>query len=405
VYSCPPRPTRPLARPGSHRSRTKSDPPRSMERCGRSLARAAAVGLLLGATVADGDSTCEQVNAMVGRLNPGFWAPSYVFRSLDVRPGAIHPPNLTRATRGAELVGACDASRFRADSFAWQKPTSDGGDWIATTTEKPMQISINGVPCPLTGIAVTTLGWPSLRLQFSDCPRKTAVEVPLVNVTTGGLKLVHWMCKVAYDSQLCQEAANKLPKSQASTVWPTQEFLDLSPLIEAASKGAARMQVYDNCYESLDWFVINTPVGIPFEEFQMLLALNTVLAPTVFSQVQLQASLVVETVCFPDCVGRLPDECTKKVSAAAAQSAGASAHEDETWEDFVEKLQDPSVQPWSLAIFGLCFLAGSVGACRVMNCFTDPPKKPERRIKQVAVVYHDVPEVSQSFFSSMGFAR
>merc|ERR1712190_589110 len=107
-----------------------------------------------------------------------------------------------------------------------------------------------------------TLGWPSLRLQFEECPRKTAVELPLVNASTNGLKLVHWMCKVAYDSQLCTRAASKLTSAGSTTAWGSQELLDLSQLVEAASQGATRMQIYNSCFENLDWFVVSTPLGI-----------------------------------------------------------------------------------------------------------------------------------------------
>jgi len=305
---------------------------------------------------------------------------------------------LTRSAGSVELLGACDSSRFRADSFIWQKPTSDGGDWIATTAAKPMQISIDGVPCPLTGLAVTTLGWPSLRLQFEKCPRKTAVEVPLVNASTNGIKLVHWMCKVAYDSELCRQAASKLTATSSVAQWPTQELLDLSQLASVASHGATRMQIYNSCFENLDWFVISTPLGIDSSEFEMLLALKSVLAPTLQTSVRIAANIVVETVCTPDCSGRMAEQCSSKapVVAAAAPSAKDDAYD---FYDFMETLQEKDVKPWLAFLLISFFLVGAGAACSCMSAFSTPAKKPERRIKQVSVVYHDVPEANDSFFS------
>lgn len=361
------------------------------------------VGLIVPLRSGAADGSCSALDDMMARLNPGFWAPSFVFRSLKVRPGAIHPPNITRHTRDVELTGACDPSLFRADSFEWRRPTSDGGDWIASTSAKPMQINVDGIPCPLTGIAVTTLGWPSLRLQFEECPRKTAVEVALKNGTEDGVKIVHWMCKVAVDSRLCEEATQKLTITDPSTEWPTQLFLDLGQLAVAASQGATRMQVYENCFENLDWFVINTPLGVDPAEWEMLLALRSVLAPSLQSTVRLNANVVVETVCMPDCLGRMAEKCLAKpvtvLDEVQVLPVAKEEEDDGSFEFFVERSSNAEVAPWLAGVLACFFLVGSVVACCAMSCAPAPPKVPERRIKKVAVVYHDIPEVAQTFFS------
>lgn len=361
------------------------------------------LGLLAPQHVSAAEESCVALSDMIGRLNPGFWAPSFVFTSLQVRPGAVHPPNLTRAANSVEMVGACDPSRFRADSFVWQKPTSDGGDWIATTAARPMQITVDGVPCALTGLAVTTFGWPSLRLQFEECPRKTALQVSLVNASANGFKLVHWMCKVAVDSELCTRAAEKLPPKDSSTAaWPNQLLLDLGQLAAVASQGATRFQIYNNCYENLDWYVVNTPLGIESSEFEMLLSMRPLLAPTFHSDVRIEANVVVETVCMPDCSGKMAERCYKRDFAAEKvqkeQQTSSDADESVSFAEFVEILQDEDLKPWGMIFFGSFFGIGSLLALCGLKALTAPPKKPERRIKQVAVSYHDVPETSTAFF-------
>lgn len=376
---------------------------------------------LLGRCVAGDD--CSALNERMAHMNgdPGFWAPSVVFRAQQVRPGAIHPPNKTHQTRDVKLVGACEAALLRADAFEWQKPTSDGGDWIATTRAAPMQINIDSTACPLTGIALTTLGWPSLRLQFEQCTRKTAVEVPLTNSSSNGMKLVHWLCKVAIDSQLCAEAAELLPAGQGTRSWSDQVFLDLSPLTAAASHGLSRMQIYSECYENLDWFIVNAPISVDESEWQMVQAIMKVLAPPEPNPVHIKSNVVVETLCMPDCNGNMDDKChatatvpaagpaAGPVAAAApvviADSDNSSASEEslaESFEAFTDSFTDKEVQPWLLAFCGVFLLIGSLFAwCCVSYCNAAPaaPLKTDRKIKKVAVVYHEVPEESQSFFT------
>jgi len=349
------------------------------------------------------EASCEALSDTMARLNPGFWAPSFVFRSLWVRPGAIHPPNLTRAAQRAELAQVCDAAPFRADKFEWQKPTSDGGDWIATTISKPMSINIDGISCPLTGLAVTTLGWPSLRLQFEECPRKTAVEVPLVNATSG-MKLVHWMCQVTAASGLCKHAATKLSPPDTTTNWASQGVLDLSHVATAASHGATRMQIYENCYENLDWFVINTPLAVDASEWNMLLALRSVLVPSLQSSVRIKANIVVETVCMPDCSGQMADNCHKREPEAPhtimTDLPSADWTDAATFEGFVADSSDTEVLPWLLLLLGSAFLLG-FALLAIMSaccCRPKPAQMPEKRLKKVAVVYHDGTETSQNLY-------
>lgn len=342
------------------------------------------------------EENCVALSDKLARLNPAFWAPAFVFTSLNVRPGAVHPPNLTRSVGGVQLAGACDKTRFRADSFVWQKPTSDGGDWIASTTAGPLKIVVDGTTCPLTGIAVTSAGWPSLRLQFEQCPRKTALQIPLVKTAEGGLPLVHWMCKVAVDSTLCARAAQKLQSQDPSpaSAWPSQLLLDLSLVLTAASKGATRMQIYNECYENLDWYVVNTPIGIPADEFEMLLSVRSLIAPTApVHSARLDANVVVETVCVPDCRGEVAPQCHARKFVTKAP-----ADHPMSIDVFFETLQDDRLQPWVALFFSIPFLIGSLLSCCLVRLMAWEAKKPERRIKSVALSYHDVPETSTAFF-------
>lgn len=368
----------------------------SQNGCWLSSGRCIALGLWLllqHAHCNDDSEACAAVGDMIGRLNPGFWVPAYVFRSLSVRPGAIHPPNLTRSVGQVEFVGACDASHFRADSFVWQKPTSDGGDWVATTKAKPMQLNIDGVICPLTGLAVTTQEWPSLRLQFEECPRKTAVEVALVNGTGSSMRLARWMCKVAFDSQLCVQAALQLPADSNKGDWSSQEFLDLnldmSDLAHATAQGTTRMQVYNGCYENLDWFVVNTPLVIDPKEYEMVLALKAVLAPKMEKHVKIPANIVVESVCIPDCMGQMPTHCHER---AKIESKG-KINERADFQRFLEVVNQEDVRPWAIFIFILCFLLGAFSSCLCAPSGSHPQKR-ARRIKQVALLYKDGTEAS-----------
>jgi len=353
-------------------------------------------------SVAAGEESCDALSDIMARLNPGFWAPSFVFRSLWVRPGAIHPPNLTRAAKHAELSQVCNAAPFRADKFEWQKPTSDGGDWIATTASKPMSINIDGVDCELTGLAITTLGWPSLRLQFEECPRKTAVEVPLVNASSG-MKLVHWMCQVTVASSLCKHAASKLTPPDTTTNWASQGVLDLSHVATAASHGATRMQIYENCYENLDWFVINTPLAVDASEWNMLLSLRSVLVPTLQSSVKIKANIVVETVCMPDCNGQMAANCHKRQPEAQhtimTDLSSADWTDATTFEGFVADSSDVEVLPYLAGLLGSTFLLGCIlSACMSACCSPGAAQLPEKRIKKVVMSYHDGTETSQNLY-------
>mmetsp|Transcript_42232 Transcript_42232/g.111662 ORF Transcript_42232/g.111662 Transcript_42232/m.111662 type:complete len:384 (+) Transcript_42232:69-1220(+) len=346
---------------------------------------------------------CEALESQMAHLNPGLWAPSFVFRSQEVRPGAIHPPNKTRQTGDVKLPGICESDLFRADVFEWQKPTSDGGDWIANTASAPMHINIDGVACPLTGIALTTAGWPSLRLQFEQCPRKTAVEVPLVNASGSGMRLVRWMCKVSGPSKLCSQANLLLPVDQRQESWSDQKLLDLTSFAAVASKGVSRMQVYSNCYENLDWFVVNTPLGLDTGEWAMIHAIMKVLAPSSHSTVRIPSNIVVETTCIPDCSGHVSPECLAPAAATPAPLAAAKANGPEkSFENFAEDFQDKAVAPWLAYFFGGIFVLFSLLFYCCASCFCRPDRKSaERKIKKVSVVYHEVPEESQTFFTGM----
>jgi len=346
----------------------------------------------------DAEQSCVALSETLGRLNPGFWAPAFVFRSLQVRPGAIHPPNLTRSAQRVQLTGVCQSALLRADSFVWQRPTSDGGDWIASTASRSVSIDVDGVACPLTGIAVTMTGWPLLRLQFEECRRKTALEIPLINVTSGGLGLVSWMCKVTADSELCKRAAAQ-PLQEPAQAWNTQNYLDLSKVAEAASRGATRMQVYNDCY-ALDWYVVETPIGINREDFLMLLSIKSMIAPSFKSDVQIESSIVVETVCVPDCHGNMAPACYKRdYTVQASEEKGSDGSEPVTFDEFLAAIQEPEVKPVALALFGGLFLIGSLLTCCLLMACVPPPKKPERRIKSVAVAYRDTPNVSHAIFN------
>jgi len=368
------------------------------------------------ATPASGD--CDALADLEARLNPGFWAAAFVFRSLRVRPDQLLPPNKTRQA-GASTVsfeGWCEASNFPASLFTWQKPTSDGGDWIAMTSKpKLLDMMANGYLCPLTGIAVTTASdsAPSFRLQFEECPRKTAVEVPLKKeLGPNGTRLVNWMCQVASGSKLCERANSMLPSSSQTTRGP-QPFLDLRPLATALSHGITRMQVHNKCFEELDWYISDTALGIDANEFGMLEAIRKLLAPSSCNDgrscltAKIPADIMLETVCVADCNGAMNPKCTAhaprpplntvpppqqthwhKTHAKAVASFG----------EFMEIADRPKVLPWLAYAYISLFLLGSALACCCPLACHSGEVSPERKIKKVSVVYHEVPE--ESFFSN-----
>jgi len=348
----------------------------------------------------------------MARLNPGFWPPAFVFRSLYVKPTQMHPPKRKKHSGELRIPGLCTQSNFRADLFKWQKPTSDGGDWISTTSGTNMlEVITDGYRCPLTGIAVTTTGWPSLRLQFEECPRKTAVEVPLINSTTaeGGTKLVDWMCQVTAESRLCKEASARLPDAAASRAWGNQLYLNLQKMAEALSKGLTRMEVYNECFENLDWLIANTPLAVEPEELRMLASMAGLLMPGGWpAGKRIPADIVVETICVEDCGGTVPARCRPappplRARARVARRPGSSGlsmrNVTDSFRVFRSRYDDPVILPW-LAYFcvGL-FLLGSSLACCCPSCCPPLDQKQERRIKKVSVVYREVPEES-SFFSA-----
>jgi len=264
---------------------------------------------------------------------------------------------------------------------------------VASTQARGLFLTVDEVPCPMTGIAFTTGGWPSMRLQFEECPRKTAVEVPLVQADGKGVKLVHWMCKVSnqVDPLLCAQAAANLVPQDPTKASPSQELLDLSMLAEAGSRGATRMQVYNDCYENLDWFIVNTPIGVEHGEFDMLLSLQKALAPSFRSNVHVQASVVVETVCTPNCEGKMLPECYRRdYSATPTGQVGV--------QEFMDTMGRPEVKPWAQGLVAVFFVIGALMAVGILRLLVAPAKLPERKIKSVAVSYHDVPNASHTFF-------
>jgi len=355
---------------------------------------------------------CGALTDLMARLNPGFWAPAFVFRSLYVKPTQMHPPKLK--TRGASLhlPGICTTSSFGADLFTWQKPTSDGGDWIATTSgTNLMEVVTDTYSCPLTGIAVTTTGWPSLRLQFEECPRKTAVEVPLINSTSdggGNMKLVDWMCEVTAGSRLCREARESLPQGDAAAkVWGNQLYLNLRRVSAALSSGLTRMKVYNDCFENLDWLIAAEPIAVDPVELRMLAAVAKLVAPSTWpTGTRIPADIIVETACVEDCDGNLPAKCklapppqaVHVQEKEAARLPERSRSVSESFSVFATRFDDPLVLPWLAYFCAGFFLLGSSLACCCPPCFPPLEQKQERRIKKVSVVYHEVPEES-AFFS------
>lgn len=359
---------------------------------------------------------CDALTDLMARLNPGFWAPAFVFRSLYVKPTQMHPPKQNRHSSKVRIPGLCTQSNLRADLFSWQKPTSDGGDWISTTSgTNLMEVVTDNYRCPLTGIAVTTTGWPSLRLQFEECPRKTAVEVPLINSTTaeGGTKLVDWMCEVTAESRLCREAREHLPGEGESKVWGSELYLDLQKMAAALSQGLTRMEVYNECFENLDWLIASSPLAVDPAELRMLASIAKLLAPSSWpSGSRIPADIIVETACVEDCDGNMPEKCKLAPPAPdpvvmpavqeermAQAPARSSRSISESFHVFTTRFEDPVVLPWLVYFCVGLFLLGSALACCCPTCF--PPlgeQKQERRIKKVSVVYHEVPEES-AFFS------
>jgi len=373
--------------------------------------------LLVLALLCRGDDaaadSCADLTDLMTRLNPGFWAPAFVFRSLQVRPGSIHPPNMTHLTQKVQLTGMCSANQLRADLFTWQKPTSDGGDWIAATSPTGIvELLVEGYRCPLTGIAITTSGWPSLRLQFEECPRKTAVEVPLVKQRPPrqGVKLVHWMCKVSVGSRLCNEAALQVAQNGTSKTWGDQTYLDLSMMAGLMSLGLTRMQVYNECFENLDWYVASTPLGVDMDEFPMLEAITKILAPrSLPTQVQIPARIVVDTVCAEDCSGRTDPKChtvppppPRLPHAKDFTNTLLAFDWSGGFETFIEGAGNRNVLPWLVYLFGACFvIGGGMSWCCVVSSWK-PVEAEERKVKSVSIVYSEVPEEQQTFFSGMG---
>jgi len=309
---------------------------------------------------------------MANANNPGRWAPAVAFGSQQVRPGAIHPPNKTDQTGTILLPGICDSALFSAESFAWWRPTSDGGDWIANVTAKtaPMQINVDGELCPLTHIALTTTGWPNLRLQFETCPTPTAVQVPLANSSSNGFKLVHWMCQVLpTDSKLCADANADLPADQQQARWASQKSLDLTLLAQVAAKGVNRMRVYSECFrsnpqtigqnwQSINWIAVSSMtsagLGVDFKEWEMMMAIRKRLAPASHPTSKVPSYVLIETLCIPDCAGNVDPECLPPVEPTLGPPLKA------TWPnnlaDFAGDFSATAVLPWFVFFFGITFV-------------------------------------------------
>jgi len=362
--------------------------------------------LLLDGQIVLGEGTCKALTDIMARLNPGFWAPAFVFRSLYVKPVQLQSPNQTKNTGVVRLPGICTASNFQADLFTWEKPTSDGGDWISTTTSgtATMEVITNAYRCPLTGIAVTTTGWPTLRLQFEECPRKTAVEVPLVNATepAGGMKLVNWMCKVTSGSRLCQEAAAQV--SGTAAVSGDQMYLDLGSMAGALSEGLTRMQVFNDCFENLDWFIAHASLPVDAGEFEMLAAMAKLLAPSRWPSIghsltQIPAGIEVEAVCMQDCNGSMPAKChpAPPPGEESSKSRKESRGVVQSFNVFLARLDEPGVLLWLVYFCAALLFLGSALACCCPHCCVPPQAKHERRIKKVSVVYREVPEETAFF--------
>lgn len=284
-----------------------------------------------------------------------------------------------------------------------------------TSKPKLLDMVAHGYHCPLTGIAVTTSSdsAPSLRLQFEECPRKTAVEVPLTKeLGPNGTRLVKWMCQVASGSKLCERANSMLPSSSQNT-WGPQPFLDLRPLATALSHGITRMQVHNKCFQELDWYISDTALGVDANEFGMLEAIRRLLAPSSCEDggncltAKIPADIMLETVCVADCAGNMNPKCVAQAPQPPLNTAlppkqthwhKASAKAVASFGEFMKTADRPKVLPWLAYAYTSLFLLGSALACCCPMACTGPEAKPERKIKKVSVVYHEVPE--ETFFSS-----
>jgi hypothetical protein len=334
-----------------------------------------------------------------------------------VLPDGVRPPAKRDQSGRLHQEGLCSPSAWRASYFAWQKPTSSGGDWIATTNASGvMQIAVGGRECPLSAVALSAAdGLPRLRLQFDDCPRKAAVEVPLsqANSSESGVRVVGWMCTVAAGTTLCEDALRALRSTEFADMPGEQEVLDLGMLVKAASKGMRRMRARSECFgsasiEGLEWFVVDEYLGVAPEEWKLLTALLSLplLAPKAPPQMHVPSELEVEVVCMQDCDGSMADGCSPRDYTTVKWLPGGSAvslRVHSGLSALAGGLADEITRPWLLFLFAGCFLLGALAGLCSLACGRRPPEKRERRIKKVSVMYHEVP--GESAFVSAATMR
>lgn len=345
----------------------------------------------------------------LAELDAGFWKPAVAFGSLLVLPDGVQPPAKHGQSGQLRQEGLCSPSAWRASYFSWQKPTSSGGDWIATTNASGvMQITVGGHECPLSAVALAAPdGVPRLRLQFDDCPRKAAVEVALsrANSSEGGVGVVGWMCTVAAGTTLCEDALKALPSTELANAAGEQEVLDLRMLARAASRGMRRMRARSECFgsdsiEGLEWFVVSEYLGVAPEEWELLMALLSLplLAPKAPPHFHVPSELEVEVVCMQDCDGNMADGCSPRDYTTVRWLPGSLAVPLGVHSGF-SALADERTRPWLLFLFVGCFLLGALAGLCCFLCCRRKPEKRERRIKSVSVMYHEVPGES-SFVST-----
>merc|ERR1719376_525217 len=106
----------------------------------------------------------------------------------------------------------------------------------------------------------------------------------------------------------------------------------------------------------------------------MLLSVRSLIAPTALAHsARLDANVVVETVCVPDCRGEVAPQCH------ARKFVSKAPHDHPVSVDvFLETLQDDRLQPWVAVFFGLPFFIGSLLSCCLVKVMAGEVRKPER---------------------------
>jgi len=296
---------------------------------------------------------------------------------------------------------------LKAADFSWQSPTSLGGDFIASSTSQvsPVTLAFGDEICTLSAIALTTSGWPALRLQFEECAGKAAIEVSLMSQAQGGMKIINWLCAVTAGSDLCSKAKQKLHRNGTSavSVEPVfgQEVLDISSVANAASKGVTHLVAKSKCFENLHWLTLPSGLGIDADEWELLKTMLGLLEPPSYPAVPVAVTAQVESLCFLSCDGTWDEEkcgplsytttTTTKYVAPVAEEVATGELSVERLNRFGDAFSDPDTAPWIWLCLLVAFFIGAALAFVFVRCCMPEPavRSVPRRVKQVEVQYPD----------------